>query len=1245
MPEWTKEQKRAIQEKGSNILVAAAAGSGKTTVLVERIIQKIIKDKIDIDRLLIVTFTNAAASEMRERILNALYKKIDEDPNDAHLQRQIVLLNKASICTIDSFCLDVVKNNFYEIGISPNFRIADNTELEILKQEAIEDLFEELYLNKDKNFTYLINTYASYKGDENLKEIVLRIYDQIQSNPFPEEWLFSKIEEFNVKDKLDKDFKESVWGKILIENYKNEITDEINNLKLIKNKISKYTELEKYVLVLLNDIESLEEVLNSLDSWDKAYEVANNFKFKTWPSDRKIVMELKDIAKGRRDHIKEKFKKITGKTFIYKSREAYEDIYSMYNSLKSIGELINKFSKIYIEKKNEKNIMEFGDIEHSALNILMKKDEDGKRVPSDVALKLKDRFDEIAIDEYQDSNLVQEYILTSISNGKNIFMVGDVKQSIYKFRQARPELFLDKYGKYSINTNEYGTKIQLFKNFRSRKSVLDITNLIFSNIMSERLGDINYTEEEYLNYAANFEEPENIVNYAGKAELHIIDLKNSDNEKEDDIYIDNDNDDDNESKEDIIEDEKTENRKLEKVEIEAKYVAYEIKRLINSDYKIFDKNEGYRNIKYRDIVILLRATSSISNIFEKELYDLGIPVFSDTSEDYLESLEIQRIISLLKIIDNPYQDIPLLSVLRSPICDFSDDEITSIRLVNRNCYFYTSLEEALDSNKIEESTKIKINNFIKNIKKWREEEKYLKLNELIWKIYIDTGYYSYVGFTKNGELKQANLKLLFEKAKDYEKVSFKGLFNFIKYLEKIKKSNSDMGSAKLIGENENVVRIMSIHKSKGLEFPVVFLSRSDKQINMRSLNENILIDQDIGLGPKYINYERKIEYNTLARESIRLKSRLDSISEEMRVLYVGLTRAKEKLIITGVKNDFERDFENKKELLNIYENENNSNKINHLLIQKYISYLDWIELVYLNNKENIEDYIDLKIINEKNLSFDEEEEKSIERLVFSDNKDVKNVDRLLNWEYSNIQDTIIPSKTSISKIKEIKNAKNKEQVIKESLENKEELENSIENLIEDETTEMDKYEKEVSEIKPKFMQNTKITAAQKGTLMHLCFQKLDLKKKYSLDEIKNFINKLVHDKIITEEEKDTIKIDKINQFVNSNFAERIKKAEIIEKEKPFYTYIKASDIFENDSKENILVQGIIDLYFKENDGNIVLVDYKTDYFTDDKELIEKYKIQLKLYKEALEESLHTKIKDVYIYSISKSREIKIEELS
>lgn len=1232
MPEWTKEQKQAIEEKGSNILVAAAAGSGKTTVLVERIIQKIIKEKVDIDRLLIVTFTNAAASEMRERILNALYKKIDEDPNDIHLQKQIVLLNKASICTIDSFCLDVVKNNFFEIGISSNFRIADNTELELLKQEAIEDLFEELYLNNDKIFIKLIDTYASYRGDENLKDIVLRIYNTIQSNPFPKEWLSEKIEEFNVKDKLETDFINSIWGKILIENYRNEITDQINNLKLLKSKVDRYTELEKYSMVLLDDIESLNRVLYSLTSWDTGYEASNNLKFKNWPSDRKITIDLKDVAKDTRNIIKDKYKKITGKTFLYKSKEAYEDIYSMYETLKALGELVIRFGKLYSDKKKEKNIMEFGDIEHSALNILIKKDENGNRKRSEVAKKLEEKFDEIAIDEYQDSNLVQEYILTSISNGKNIFMVGDVKQSIYKFRQARPELFLNKYENYSKDKNELGMKIQLYKNFRSRSSVLDITNLIFDNIMSKQLGDIEYTKDEYLNFSANFEEPTEDINYAGKAELHIINLKDENaDEDENDIYL---NDESEEEAQSENEDVKEENRKLEKVEIEAKYVAQEIKRLINSNYKVFDRNDGYRDLKYKDIVILLRATSGIANIFEKELYALGIPVFSDSGEDYLESLEIQRIISLLKVIDNPYQDIPLLTVLRSPICDFSDDELTSIRLINREGHFYTSLEEALKSEKIEETTKNKINNILENIKKWRREEKYLKLNELIWKIYIDTGYYSYIGLTKNGELKQANLKLLFEKAKDYEKVSFKGLFNFIKYIEKIKKANTDMGSAKIIGENENVVRIMSIHKSKGLEFPVVFACRSDKQINMRSLNESILIDQDVGLGPKYINYERKIEYNTAAREAIRLKSRLDSISEEMRVLYVALTRAKEKLIITGVKNDFEKDFENKKDLLEIYEKENN--KINHLLIQKYISYLDWIELVYLNN-QNISDYLTLKVVKKTDINLEEDEIEIKDKLEFEEDKELSKIGELLNWKYKNIDDTLIPSKSSITKIKEIKNATNKELVFKETIENSE---TEINEEIKKEDF-SDSISNNALEVKPKFMKDNKITAAQKGTIMHLCFQKLDLRKTYTKEELIEFINKLEYDNLITEDEKNTINVDKIKRFIDSEFSKRIREAIIIEKEKPFYTYIKAKDIYENDSEENILVQGIIDLYYKEKDGNIVLVDYKTDYFENDNELISKYKIQLNLYKKALENSLNVKIKDVYIYSISQNREIKI----
>lgn len=1227
MPEWTKEQKQAIEETGSNILVAAAAGSGKTTVLVERIIQKIINDGIDIDKLLIVTFTNAAASEMRERILSSIYKKIDEDPNNVHLQRQIVLLNRASICTIDSFCLDIVKNNFFNIGISPNFRIADNTELELLKQEAIEDLFEKLYESREKKFENLIDAYAGYRGDETLKDIILRIYGSIQSNPFPEEWIEEKVEEFNVEKYIENgDFSKSIWGKVLVDTYKDEILDEINSLKVLKNKLEKYVELEKYVTTIGSDIEGLNGVLNALDiSWNEAYEKVINFKFGKWPLDRKISMQLKDEVKVARDIIKEKNKKMTNKIFLYNSKEAFEDINSMYSLLSSLKELVFEFTRVFSEKKQEKNIMDFNDIEHAALKILTKKTADGKHEKTDVAKKLEERFEEIAIDEYQDSNLVQEFILTSVSRGNNIFMVGDVKQSIYKFRQARPELFLEKYNTYGINKNDYGLKIKLFKNFRSRESVLDITNLIFDNIMSKKLGDIEYDTEEYLNFAANFEEPQDKeLNYKRKAELHVIDLK--EDESEDEAYEEN-IDEDNESLGNL------DNVKLEKVEIEAKYVAMKVKELVDSKYQVFDKKYGYRDVQYKDIVILLRATNGVSNIFEKELYDLDIPVFSDVGEDFLETIEIERIISILKIIDNPFQDIPLLAVLRSPIYDFSDEELTAIRLLDRNTYFYNSLELAKESDQIQENTKRKIEIFINSIKKWRREEKYLKLNELIWRIYIDTGYYSYVGLTKNGEIKQANLKLLFEKAKDYESVSFKGLFNFIRYIERIKNSNSEMGSAKIIGENENVVRIMSIHKSKGLEFPIVFLSRTDKQINMRSLNENILIDQDIGLGPKYINYDRKIEYNTAAREAVRLKSKKESISEEMRVLYVALTRAKEKLFIVGVKKDFEKDLEKKKDFVSVYEKENN--KINHLLIQKYTSYLDWIELVYLNNLEEIEKYLDLKVIKIEDIKIENELSEEINELSFDKERNLESLDKLLNWQYENIVDTLIPSKTSVTKIKELAKTDNKELILKDTL---------IMNSNYDENVEIEeiRMQEDAKELKPNFMKDDTITGAHKGTIMHLCLEKLDIREEYTLEDIRNFINTLEYKGIITEDEKKTINIYKIKKFMDSNIAKRARNAIKIEREKPFYTFVPASKVYNEETSEKILVQGIIDLYFVEKDGNVVLVDYKTDYVENKEELKNRYKIQLELYKKALENSLKTKINDVFIYSISLEEEIKID---
>ena len=928
-------------------------GSGKTAVLVERIINKVINDKIDIDKILIVTFTSAAASEMRERILEAIYKKIEEEPTNTDLQRQIILLNKCNISTIHSFCLDIIRNNFYEIDASANFRVADTAEIELLKQEVVDDLFEEKYLEENKAFEKLLNTYANYRGDENLRQLVLNIYKFIQSSPFPGKWLEEQVEKFNLKDKLNNDFSETVWGQILLENFKEELIDSILKLKQVEKNLMKFEELNKYQIVIGSDIEGLERIEANSNSWENAYNSALTLSWAKWPSDRKITLEAKDEAKEIRDSVKKKVASTVEKYLIYNSKQANSDIYEMYEILDALKQLVLEFTEKFSVRKKEKNIVDFNDIEHFALNILLKVDEDGRIYETDVAKKYKEKFDEIAIDEYQDSNMVQEYILKSVSKGNNIFMVGDVKQSIYKFRQARPELFLEKYSTYKLKGENIsnGMKIQLFKNFRSRENVLDLTNLIFENIMSYKLGDICYDENEFLNYGANYPEFEgkddnevnNIQeknneakNYAGIAELNIIDLK----PEEIDIYKDEIEENLNQEDDEVQENQE----RIEDVVLEAKYVAKKIKEIIDSNYMVYDRKQGYRKVTYKDIVVLLRSTKVSAPIFEKEISNLNMPVFSDVSSEYLESMEIQTMMSLLKVIDNPMQDIPLVTVLRSSIGGFTDNELVEIRGNDKNISFYESVKnkyedlkkyssvdgdketreedfedkennENNEKNGNNENKKIdlknKLENFLKNLKKWQNEEKYMSLDELIWQIYSDTNFYNFVTLLPNGGLRQANLKILFERAKQYESASFKGLFNFINFIDKLHSNSGDLSSAKLIGENENVIRIMSIHKSKGLEFPVVFLSCMGKQFNLQDLNDNIILHQDLGFGPKYINPDKKIEYTTLAKEAIKLKAKVETLSEEMRVLYVALTRAKEKLIITGVSKDLEKSFREK----------------------------------------------------------------------------------------------------------------------------------------------------------------------------------------------------------------------------------------------------------------------------------------------------------------------------------------------
>jgi len=1243
---WTPEQSQAIYKKDSNILVAAAAGSGKTAVLVERIINKIIKEKIDIDKLLVVTFTNAAASEMRERILKSIYKIIDsEEPQDEetinHLQRQITLLNKASICTIDSFCLDVIKNNFFEIEISPNFRIADTAEIDLLKQEVLEKLFEEKYENHDKDFEKLIKTYTSYRDDTPLKDVILRIYTYIESNPFPLKWLKEQVEKFNIKD-VKQDFSNTEWGKILLQNMKEELEDCIKKLQAEEKRLSFESELEQYERIILSDIQQLEMVYANLENWDKAYSLINNVDFLRWPSSKKITNPEKDKAKAIRDKVTKDFKAKRDKIFTANSEMANEDLIEMYEVLSKLEKLIIDFDIEFSKNKKDRNIVDFSDVEHLALKILVKEDE----TPSEIAKKYQEKFAEIAIDEYQDSNLVQEYILTSISNGKNIFMVGDVKQSIYKFRQAMPDLFLSKYSNYSENeANDKGLKIKLFKNFRSRKNVLDFTNLIFENIMGEKLGEIDYTEEEYLNLGASYEEgKEDLV-----SEIDILDTVEEVDEIQDDTEIE-------ENTQSIDEEALEETEKVEDIELEAKFVAQKIRDLIDSKFQVYDNKKGeFRDIRFRDIVILLRSTKNKANIFEKELTNQNINVYSDTSQEYLESYEIQVIMDLLKIIDNPYQDIPLVHVMLSGIGMFTDDDLLEIRLCDQNDDFYTTLLKSRLS--VREELREKIDIFLSKIEDFREKNGYMDLDELIWTIYEETGFLNYVALMPNGALRVANLKMLFERAKQYESASFKGLFNFINFIERIKLGSGDLGAAKLIGENEDVVRIMSIHKSKGLEFPVVFLSCTGSGFNMMDLNSDILLHQKIGIGVKYINYDRQIKYDTISKLALREKLLEENLSEEMRILYVALTRAKEKIYVTGIIKDYQKNKEKMQELVDIYKKENG--KINPILVKKYKKYIDWILLVYMYNFETSKDVLKINTIKRKDIlktmKKEEADDVDIFKILEEKSKDVKEADILklknqliFEYKYKGLMD--IPTKESVTNI-----------VHKNIVVEPFEAHTQESDEVEDSDYEEDKIELP----KPKFLVGTeeeKITPAKKGTLVHLSMKNLDFSKDYSLNDVKDLIDDLEARKIITAKEKEVINPWDILKFTKSGIWKELKEAKEYHKEEPFYINVPAKEVMETDLDENILVQGIIDLYYITKNDELVLLDYKTDFVaqkepvqmgqnpkrtgpngaSDEEMLINRHKPQLMLYKEALENGLNRKVDRIWIYSTGLGREILIK---
>ncbi|GAB6168719.1 helicase-exonuclease AddAB subunit AddA [Clostridium carnis] len=1244
---WTEEQLKSITLRGGNLLVAAAAGSGKTAVLVERIIRIITNEEnpVDIDKLLVVTFTSAAAAEMRERIAAAISKALEKNPNSKILQRQLTLLSRSNITTMHSFCLDVIKNYFHTIDLDPSFRIADETENTLLKMEIINDLFEEYYEEENKEFRNLIEAYSGSRDDEKLKDIILNLYRFSMSGPWPEKWLFEKAEEFNLNslEELNK----TEWIRVLKESILVEVNGYLKMLNKAINIINETPGLEPYIEAFSSDISALEEVENSInDGIEALFQSLNKFQFIKLKVVRKNNVsdeQAQNIVKNIRDTVKKKINKLKDDTFSMSPEESLQGIKNSYPYMKMLSDITIEFSRRFSERKKEKNLLDFNDLEHLCLKILISKDENGNIKPSKVAEDFRDYFDEVLVDEYQDSNNVQETIISLVSrkelDNPNVFMVGDVKQSIYRFRQAKPELFLKKYSEYPMTDGEKNIKIQLYKNFRSRNEVISGVNYIFKKVMSETVGELEYTDEEALNLGANYKDinEEDIIT-AGPIELHILDKSGDYSEELQYEELD----------ESIDEEEE-----LDGMVLEARIVAKRINELLNSKdgkiYKVLDKNTGeYRPLRYKDIVILLRATKNCSEVFLEELGVEGIPVYADTGSGYFESIEIRTIMSLLKIIDNPMQDIPMIAILRSPIMSFNAEELGDIRTLNKEKYFYEIIEGIVKGEyEVDDNLKKKCEEVLKNLDIWRRKSIYTPIDEFIWYLYMDTSYYGYVGAMPNGKLRQANLKILFQRAKQFEQTSFKGLFNFINFINKLRKSSGDMGSAKILGENEDVVRIMSIHKSKGLEFPVVFTSGVGKQFNLMDLNNSILYHDDLGFGPEYVDLEKRNSYSTLPKEAIKKRIRLETLSEEMRILYVAFTRAKEKLIITGATRNLEKTVSNWIAAASLDEE-----IILPSEVLKGKSYLDWIGMALCKHRcgEPLRNYVgassdiitndfstwsidfwnkNLLTVDKNNEPVDKNEEKKL--FINSEVETVdKEIERRLGYNYKYSKASNIPSNISVSDLKRA----------------------AYDNEYEEEMQTVKIYgDKEI--VKPKFLQEKKgLSAAEKGTIMHFVMQKIDFKKVSIVDDIKEQVHDMINKELLTSEEAKVINYKKIELFFKSSLGKRLLKAYNkgykVQKELPFFTEVSSifidkelqEDIYKD---EMVRLQGIIDCFFEEEDG-IVLLDYKTDYIEDGKEaeLVEKYKVQIKYYKEAIEKITNKKVKESYLYSFYLNKELKVD---
>lgn len=1206
---FTEEQQRVIDSRDCNLLVAAAAGSGKTAVLVERIISMLTSktDPVSVDELLVVTFTEMAAREMKDRIRNAIELALSEDPQNEHLQRQTSLIHNAQVTTIDSFCVSVIKEYFHVIDLDPCYRVGENGEMDLLKHDVLGEVLESFYAEGSEEFLDFVECYVSGKDDRKLEELILKLYTYGQSYPQPEKWLADCVARYTFApdESLDeKDFiREMLHYSVAI--FEDARRENARLTELAKEPGGPYM----YEEALLSDGELLEALCrqDSYSNMHKALKSREWVKLKSC-TDNDVDPALADKVRSGRNDIKDAVNKIATTYFAKTPQELCRYMQMARPNMEVLARLVGAFMEAFAEAKRTKNLIDFNDMEHFALAILTE-EKDGKLVPSQIAKNYQNRYREVMIDEYQDSNYVQEALLTSVSKQSqgihNIFMVGDVKQSIYRFRLARPELFMEKYNTYQPQSDTL-RRIDLYKNFRSRHEVLESTNYIFRQIMIPEFGGIAYDDLAALYPGAAYPEMS-----GNETELLLL--------------------------------EKEEYLTEESRQAEAMAVANRIKDLIEH-HRIVDKKTGeLRNVRYNDIVILMRSLKDWTEPFASVLAEQKIPTYTSSKAGYFETIEIQMILDYLRVIDNPRQDIPLVATLTGSWNDISSTELAQIKCEGEEGDFYDHIcryaKEGTD-----ERLRRKLDDFLERLSRCREKMTYLTIYELLCYIVETEGYADYISAMPGGVQRVANLQMLLKKAMDFEKTSYKGLFHFVRYIDQLQKYEVDYGEANIANEQNQVVRLMSIHKSKGLEFPIVFVVGMGKQFNTNASRQNIVLHPDYGVGLDAIDYERRSIGETALKTMMKRRIVMDDAAEELRVLYVAMTRAKEKLILVGCLNHIEKALE-KCERYKYHQEES----LGYVRLTEAGSYLDWIlpaiyrnccadellqsygmEVPFTNGMYQKKCCIRVRRIQAEDLAKQEvleqiedhctrQEFDAFDTETIYDEKARAQIDEQLSYTYPHTPSIGLCQTLSVSELK--KRAY-------------EEQEGSV------------LYPEEVVvPYLPKFLKGKETyTGAMRGTAYHRVMELLDFTAHYQMEEIQAALQLMEEQGLLDPEMRIAVSAQDILDFMAHPIAGRMHQAAKTDRlyaEQPFVIGVQAQSVEQGSSPdEMILVEGIIDVWFEEEDG-LVILDYKTDKVRSGKELTDRYRVQLLYYAQALARLTGKRVKEAYLYSFTLKEEIPV----